>query len=500
MHGDVMSRCHAIRPLFVVAAAGAACLFLTTTASAADPPKKPASPDEMPTVELLLTPAAAPVPALKYRLLLSAAERIEGNAALDYDRVAVLNGRLPQDAETLAFLKDRLAKLSEAPLDKLSSPGLRKELEKFEPIFKQLERASRREHCNWQVPLEDGYEMCLDEFQAIRQPARLMALRARLQMAAGDLDGALSSLRVNYQLSKNVNKGTTIISSLIGVAVAAITRTQLETFIQQPSAPNLYWALAEFPTPFIDMRAALETETMTPVYCFPDLAALRSHVVSRDVAQRLSDQILEKWVKSGITNSLPKNFEETRHLFTASAEANLAKNKQVLLDAGRARNEVDAMSLEQLAWAASYQNWNVYWDDQLKWSFLPAPARLIGLWHAEQRLIKFHQEHADSPFELTDFIPAVRNALAAQDRTDRQIALLRVVEAIRLYTHAHSGQLPSSLEQIDAVPIPTDPMTGMPFVYRLDAKGAVLQTPPTPAEVPENKFQGRRYVISLRKG
>src|SRR5579862_4226573 len=201
MHGDFMSRFHAVRPLFVVAAAGAACLFLTTTASAADPPKKPAAPDEMPTVELLLTPAAAPVPALKYRLLPTAADRIEGNAALDYDRVAVLTGRLPHDAETLAFLKDRLEKLAETPLDKLSVPDVSKELEKFEPIFKQLERASRREHCDWQIPLEDGYEMRLDEFQALREPARLVALRARLQMAAGDLDGTLSSFRTNYQLS-----------------------------------------------------------------------------------------------------------------------------------------------------------------------------------------------------------------------------------------------------------------------------------------------------------
>jgi len=500
MYGDSMSRFRDYRRPFAVATTCATFLFLAAVAQAADVPKGPNSAEELPTVELLLTPAAAPVPALKYRLLPTALERIKGNAAVDYGRVAVLYENLSHDAAALAFLKDRLKPLSEMPLDKLSTEGVAKELQKFEPMFKELDRASRREQCDWQVPLEDGYETRLDEFQALRQPARLMALRARLQMAAGDLDGALSSFRTNYQLSKNVNNGRTIISSLIGVAVAAITRTQLETFIQQPSAPNLYWALTELPTPFIDMRAALETETLTPGYCFPEIATLRSHVVSRDVAQRLSDKILEKWIKSGITKSLPKNLEEARHLFTASAEANVAKNKQVLLNAGRARNEVDAMSPEQLAWAASYQNWNDYWDDQLKWAFLPAPERQIGLWRAEQRLIQFHQEHSDSPFELTDFIPAVRNALAAQDRTDRQIALLRVVEAIRLYTDAHPGQLPSSLDQIDAVPIPTDPMTGKPFDYRLDGNGAVLQTPPTPAEVPESKYQGRRYIISLRKG
>jgi len=89
--------------------------------------------------------------------------------------------------------------------------------------------------------------------------------------------------------------------------------------------------------------------------------------------------------------------------------------------------------------------------------------------------------------------------LAASDRADRQLALLRIEEAIRLYAQAHSGQLPDSLDKIDAVPIPVDPMTGKPFLYRLQGDSAVVETPPTPASVPQNKLQGRRYVIHVRK-
>jgi hypothetical protein len=62
----------------------------------------------------------------------------------------------------------------------------------------------------------------------------------------------------------------------------------------------------------------------------------------------------------------------------------------------------------------------------------------------------------------------------AEVRLDRKVAALRAVEALRLHVAAHDGRLPESLDQIKAVPVPADPMTGKPFEYRLDGESAVL--------------------------
>jgi hypothetical protein len=60
---------------------------------------------------------------------------------------------------------------------------------------------------------------------------------------------------------------------------------------------------------------------------------------------------------------------------------------------------------------------------------------------------------------------------------ERDIAALRVIEALRMYAAAHDGQLPKALDEITAVPVPPNPATGKPFVYRLNGTTAVVELP-----------------------
>ena len=62
--------------------------------------------------------------------------------------------------------------------------------------------------------------------------------------------------------------------------------------------------------------------------------------------------------------------------------------------------------------------------------------------------------------------PAVQQVSNAVVRTDRTIALLRTVEALRLYGANHDGRLPEKLSDITEVPIPLDPLNGQPFGYQ----------------------------------
>jgi hypothetical protein len=471
--------------------------FLPAALMAADAaPAKSGSTEEIPTVELTVTPAAAPVPALKYRFLTTPAERTRGNAALDYYRAVLQNSLVPPD-KVPSWVKDH--HLADVPLDKFPKEEVARQMEPYRQVLIAMERAARRDHCEWQVPLEDGFETPLPEFQNIREPVRLVNTRARLQMARGELEAALESFKINYELSQKITECRTIINSLIGVAIVQITREQLETFVQQPHAPNLYWALSSLPVPLVDFRGAIQMEPYAVENSFPELAELRSRRLTRDEARRLSSKILAKWIKSGLTRDVPKTLEEAERRFAASAEANSPEAKQLLIDAGRAKDEVEAMPVEQVIWLASFQHWHAFWEDVIKWIFLPAPERRVGLAQVERRLAQFHDAHRDAIFELTELIAAVPSALAASDRADRQLALLRIEEAIRLYASAHSGQLPNSLDKIDAVPIPKDPMTGTGFIYRVEGDHAVVETPLAPKSVSENKYQGRRYIIRIRK-
>ena len=53
---------------------------------------------------------------------------------------------------------------------------------------------------------------------------------------------------------------------------------------------------------------------------------------------------------------------------------------------------------------------------------------------------------------------------------------LRVVEAVRMHA-AEAGRLPASLDDIVIVPVPVNPITTLPYLYRLDGKMAVLDLP-----------------------
>jgi hypothetical protein len=79
---------------------------------------------------------------------------------------------------------------------------------------------------------------------------------------------------------------------------------------------------------------------------------------------------------------------------------------------------------------------------------------------------------------------------------ERNLAALRVIEALRIYAAAHDSKLPESLSDVHEVPIPSDPGTGQPFEYLLDEGTATLVSH-GPAESKLNN--DLRYRVSIRK-
>jgi hypothetical protein len=422
------------------------------------------------------------------------AEQTPGNAALEYSQA--VNRDMPRfDQHKL----NRWSSWLDLPPDRLPVKELEAELTSYERALRDLERASHREVCDWQLPISrDGFNTNLDDFQNLRIPVRMLALKARLQISRGDLDGALSSIATTFKVSHDCNQGRLFITSLIACAIAGINSETVQAFVQQPQAPNLYWALTDLPSPLIECRETFNVEAMAIDYEFPQLAVFRSRRLGAEEARHHSDELLARLFRDTrfFSEGGAKTQEEARAKFASAARA--ANDKQALLDSGWSKADVAAMAPEQVAWLISDRHWRICRDDLVKWAGVPAPQALAGTQRSQERFKEFLSAETNplADFEFMKFMPTT-GLLGAVARRDRVIAFLRVIEALRMHAATHAGKLPSTLEAIEAVPIPVDGLSGKPFVYRLNADGtADLQTP---AVHPNNRVYGRHYVIQVRK-
>ena len=116
-------------------------------------------------------------------------------------------------------------------------------------------------------------------------------------------------------------------------------------------------------------------------------------------------------------------------------------------------------------------------DDAIKTTNLP-------VWQAET-VTNRHKPPDDLPTIVDEFVPAVGPTVRMRTRLDQRIALLRHVEALRLYAAEHGGSLPTKLSDL-TVPLPDDPFTGKPFRYEITGNTAHLRgTAPGRSKEPE---------------
>jgi hypothetical protein len=89
--------------------------------------------------------------------------------------------------------------------------------------------------------------------------------------------------------------------------------------------------------------------------------------------------------------------------------------------------------------------------------------------------------------------PAQARLLFMQKRTNRELAALQAIEALRHYASTHEGRFPQTFAEL-AKAVPDDPTTGEPFVYRLEQGTAILESTPKEAD-PKELLQ---YILQWR--
>lgn len=431
------------------------CLLSAFFASAAPNGKEHA-------VLLDVQPAAAPVPALKYQLLPEVAEMNPGNAFPAYLKCF-------GEQHLFFFSKEsqeEREKLLKCPLTDIK-PGSLKDYGRS--ALKQADHAARLEYCDWNILpqiREQGYMLLLPEIQQLRTLANALVVRFRGQVVDKDFDGAVYTLKTLFALGRHLGEHPTIITGLVGAAIVQVALNSLEEMIQQPGAPNLYWALTQLPAQIVDYRKGVSADRSITEATF-------GHLMDKQRAWSADDLALAT-----------KKFKEIGSFLELSAEERGAADqwirdrlkdadwqtaaKKTLTEASYPADVVGKYPPEQVIFYYLYSKGRVHHDEAVKWMGVP-------YWQAESALLELRKEPMNIEEKLTrQMIFAVEKVKGSHTRLEQRVALLRVVEAIRLDAAKNGGKLPDKLSDL-SVPAPIDPATGRAFSYKLDGMTATVE-------------------------
>jgi hypothetical protein len=255
-----------------------------------------AAQDEADEVLIEFNAAAIPKAALDNPLLPPRLETTRGNAALLYLRAVAIAGDLKTPMKEF---RENLNKYLEPPMKDFPVEEAHKAIAPFESALGELQLASRRRSCEWQLPIEESgtglYYVMLPEMQTLRDLARVLAVRIRVELHEGRIDAALDSLQTGYTMGRHIGDAPFLINSLVGIVGCRMMNERVLELLQSDEAPNLYWSLTALPEPLVDMRQALELESSSALMVFPELQTADD--VSGEASRKAFDRMLNRFDK-----------------------------------------------------------------------------------------------------------------------------------------------------------------------------------------------------------
>jgi hypothetical protein len=445
-------------------------------------PQPPAAPETL--IRLTVTPALAPKPALRYVLLPELKEMNPGNPIHNYLKCFMEQQKFFFDKE--AF--QRREKLLTMPLKELPA----QELQDYGGFaLRQADWAARLDTPDWQILLKlraEGFELLLPDLQQLRTLASALKVRFRAEVALGRFDDAIRTAKTMFAMSHHCGEHPTFIGDLVGIAIAAVAIGPLEEMLEQPGSPNLYWALSYLPTPLVSLYKGGQGEQVWMIPAFHDL----------DDSAPMSPEQLHPFIVR-----MDKLFREAEGTPTkpgegmqgwldahSKNEAWVSAARQSLVEGGLPEERVLGFPTEQVLLLNEKRKLEIGYSDLIKVLNLP-------VWQAEQ--LRGGEEkltRESAPFAHA-FLPALGKVHRAQGRLDQRIALLRHVEALRLYAAEHNGALPAKLADV-SVPLPVDPFTGKAFRYEVKGNTAHLRGSPPRGEENNASFN-LHYEITIQK-
>lgn len=462
---------------------------------------KPASPWPVDR-SLSVSPRTAPVPAFQYRLLPLSMDLKEGNAVPIYLRLVH-----SQPDEARKYWIEAPGRWNAMPVDKVPLDEARKFLQDHRYMLRQLELGARRRSAEWDYTagagdVENGpIGLLLPDMQSMRGYAPPLILQVRVALAQGDFAAAAHHLETGFAFCRHVAEGPTLIHRLVAIALVSQFAGTVADFVEQPGAPNLYWALTALPRPLIDLRAAEEWEYRMLEMQFPELADLDRERTAKQwdgLLRRIRTDLqgLALGSPEGGQRKLPDWFPKGYAPGDPAAKSpDLPAARQfVARTQGLSAERVEAMPPAQVLLLYMVGTYHEDRDDLYRGMYLPY-RRCFPVYAAADKRLR-EAPASEGHVVARIFLAALPRVVSSQARVDRNVAALRVVEALRAYAAAHDGRLPDRLGDVTEVPVPDDPATGRPFEYRREGDTATLASQLPGDPVPNN---GVRYRVTVRK-
>jgi hypothetical protein len=439
-------------------------------------------PGQLIALSLKVQPMAAPKPALKYHLLPDVGELKPGNPAQWYVRCFAEQQNFFFHKESVAqrnrYLTRPLAELRKEKANNYGGNALR-----------QADWGARLDALDWQV-LErvqsEGLDLAQPEMEALQILGQALGARFRLEVAGRHHDDAIRTAQTMFALARHLGEFPTLEANRVGLSIANLALAILEEMVQQPDCPNLYWALTDLPSPLVDARKGLQGERARVA---AEMRPLRADVP-------MTEEELEKAVSrlSGLLGMPRERAGWVLHSLRARLKTRTADSEQVraargrLVAAGGKKETIEKLLSVQVILLDEKLAFETRWDEGRKLLSL-APWQVDALPGGAASI-------TGGGGLFSDFLPDFLRLHRAQGRLEQRIALLRHVEALRLYAAEHEGKLPAALSDVP-VPLPADSFSGKPFRYQVDGGTAQLCGCPPRGEEQNPSFK-RRHEVTIR--
>jgi hypothetical protein len=315
-----------------------------------------------------------------------------------------------------------------------------------------------------------------------------MAMEARLLAREGKHGEAADMLRRLFVLGHHLGNARepVLIDGLVGVGISALALDRTMQIGELEDAPNRYWALTTLPSPMFDVSRWMRSErifiTATfPAFQHPDLMDARRWFESVSTLEQFSGQ--------PPIEASP--VAEAARVFLATVQAT-----DFLKSKGYTEEHIAGIDLFPTAARLMIEDYYTTFDDFSRLVHLPFPQSYPLMKAFELRLA---EEAAQTPANTTRslaavVLPSMSRAVESPYRLERQVAMLRIVEAIRDHAAANGGRPPASLDELQ-LPVPEDCMTGEAFAYAVDGQTFTLTARPYD---PSNIHSGARWTVTLR--
>jgi hypothetical protein len=430
-------------------------------------------PDQPRTVELSVTPAPEPDPALRYLLLPPFTEQTEGNAA----SLLYMATTISQQVERPEDLNNNLNDWLELNVADLPRERIEQHLKKYDQALHYLALGARCDRCDWGLPARsEHYALSLAPLSELRFLSRLLALRTRLALHERDFAGALYDLQTGLAIARHIgNDQPTIIQALVGAAVARLMMNEVERWIATPDSPNLYWALIDLPRPFVRVRTAFDFERQSIELALPELRDLDKHIMTPGEAHRFVDRLFElnETLLSGSEKQAPVSWQRRLAGALLAAQA-WPEAKVYLLAHGWSEKAVEEMPIAQATAILVFHGYTHQRDELFKWFGLPYWQARYPLRQAETAFQRSYGAMDPAKgFPLIKLLPALSRARYLISRPDQDTAGLAVLEALRMHAAGKTSGWPTSTEALP-VPVMIDPITGRAFPYQVEDSTAVV--------------------------